>query len=149
DESLITDATAEHGEEADPQVEWEAAKAARQARTTAWRRGITAGVGRELRRRPPEDEQDALAAGFAAAGGFATAALAGAVASSIWLMAAASDLPRPGGMLVARPSVAGTLGLAFVWGLAGGLGAALVAAGRRHPRGDVGGPRWGGGPAVA
>lgn len=28
-------------------AEWEAAKAARHARTTAWRRGVTAGVGRE------------------------------------------------------------------------------------------------------
>ena len=99
-------------------------------------------LGRELRRRPPGEEQDALAAGFAAAGGFAAAALAGAVASSIWLVAVASDLTRPGGMLVARPSVAGTLGLAFVWGLVGGLGAALVVARRR-------GPREGDGPAVA
>lgn len=32
---------------ADELAEWEAAKAARHARTTAWRRGITAGVGRE------------------------------------------------------------------------------------------------------
>ena len=99
-------------------------------------------LGRELGRRPPEEEQDALAAGFAAAGGFAGAALAGAVASRIWLMAAASDLTRPGGMLVARPSVGGTLGLALVWGLLGGLGAALVVARRR-------GPRRGAGPAVA
>ena len=99
-------------------------------------------LGRELRRRPPAEEQDALAAGFAAAGGFAAAALAGAVASRIWLMAAASDLTRPGGMLVARPSVGGTLGLALVWGLLGGLGAALVVARRR-------GPRRGDGPAVA
>jgi len=41
------DATVEHDDEADAQAEWEAAKAARHARTTAWRRGITAGVGRE------------------------------------------------------------------------------------------------------
>ena len=33
--------------EAELRAEWEAAKAARHARTTAWRRGITAGVGRE------------------------------------------------------------------------------------------------------
>ena len=40
-------ATVEHDEEAKLRAEWEAAKAARHARTTAWRRGITAGVGRE------------------------------------------------------------------------------------------------------
>jgi hypothetical protein len=38
---------AEHDTEAELRAEWEAAKAARHARTTAWRRGITAGVGRE------------------------------------------------------------------------------------------------------
>ena len=38
---------AEHDTEAELRAEWEAAKAARRARTTAWRRGITAGVGRE------------------------------------------------------------------------------------------------------
>jgi len=41
------DATIEHDSEAELRAEWEAAKAARHARTTAWRRGITAGVGRE------------------------------------------------------------------------------------------------------
>jgi hypothetical protein len=39
--------TVEHDSEAELRAEWEAAKAARHARTTAWRRGITAGVGRE------------------------------------------------------------------------------------------------------
>jgi hypothetical protein len=39
--------TVEHDTEAELRAEWEAAKAARHARTTAWRRGITAGVGRE------------------------------------------------------------------------------------------------------
>jgi hypothetical protein len=38
---------AAHDTEAELRAEWEAAKAARHARTTAWRRGITAGVGRE------------------------------------------------------------------------------------------------------
>ena len=52
-ESLISPApattvqAAEHDTEAELRAEWEAAKAARHARTTAWRRGITAGVGRE------------------------------------------------------------------------------------------------------
>ena len=49
-ESLIAPgpgATVEHDSEAELRAEWEAAKAARHARTTAWRRGITAGVGRE------------------------------------------------------------------------------------------------------
>ena len=53
-ESLITPGPgttavqpAEHDTEAELRAEWEAAKAARHARTTAWRRGITAGVGRE------------------------------------------------------------------------------------------------------
>ena len=49
-ESVISpgpDATVEHDDEVDAQAEWEAAKAARHARTMAWRRGITAGVGRE------------------------------------------------------------------------------------------------------
>jgi hypothetical protein len=41
------DATIVHDSGAQLQAEWEAAKAARHARTTAWRRGITAGVGRE------------------------------------------------------------------------------------------------------
>jgi hypothetical protein len=36
-----------HESEAKLRAEWEAAKAARHARTTAWRRGVTAGVGRE------------------------------------------------------------------------------------------------------
>ena len=40
-------ATVVHDSEADLRAEWEAAKAARHERTTAWRRGITAGVGRE------------------------------------------------------------------------------------------------------
>ena len=40
----------EHDSEAELRAEWEAAKAARRARTTAWRRGITAGVGREADR---------------------------------------------------------------------------------------------------
>jgi hypothetical protein len=40
-------AIVEHDDAADARAEWEAAKAARHARTTAWRRGITAGVGRE------------------------------------------------------------------------------------------------------
>jgi hypothetical protein len=49
-ESLIAPgpgATVEHDAAAELRAEWEAAKAARHARTTAWRRGITAGVGRE------------------------------------------------------------------------------------------------------
>jgi len=41
------DATVEHDEVAERQAAREAAKVARHARTTAWRRGITAGVGRE------------------------------------------------------------------------------------------------------
>ncbi len=41
------DAIVEHDDVADALAEWEAAKAARHARTMAWRRGITAGVGRE------------------------------------------------------------------------------------------------------
>ncbi|HEX2191811.1 MAG TPA: hypothetical protein VHH09_01325 [Acidimicrobiales bacterium] len=96
-------------------------------------------LGRELRRRPAAEEQDALAAAFACAAGFSAAALAGAVASAVWLSAIASDLARPGGMLVARPSVVGTLGLAVVWGLLGALGAALLLSRRRGPR-DRDGP---------
>jgi hypothetical protein len=49
-ESLIAPgpgATVVHDSEAELRAEWEAAKAARHARTTAWRRGVTAGVGRE------------------------------------------------------------------------------------------------------
>ena len=49
-ESVISpgpDATVQRDTAAELLAEWEAAKAARHARTTAWRRGITAGVGRE------------------------------------------------------------------------------------------------------
>ena len=49
-ESVISpgpDATVDHDEEADALAEWKAAKEARHARSMAWRRGITAGVGRE------------------------------------------------------------------------------------------------------
>ncbi len=49
-ESVISpgpDATVDHDTAAEERAAWEAAKAARHARTTAWRRGITAGVGRE------------------------------------------------------------------------------------------------------
>lgn len=40
-------ATVTHDTAAEERAAWEAAKAARRARTTAWRRGVTAGVGRE------------------------------------------------------------------------------------------------------
>jgi len=49
-ESVISpgpDASVDRDSEADERAEWEAAKAARHARTAGWRRGITAGVGRE------------------------------------------------------------------------------------------------------
>jgi len=49
-ESVISpgpDATVDHDMAAEDRAAWEAAKVARHARTTAWRRGITAGVGRE------------------------------------------------------------------------------------------------------
>ncbi len=49
-ESIVSpgpDATVDHDDDADELAEWEAAKAARHARTAAWRRGITAGVGKE------------------------------------------------------------------------------------------------------
>ena len=49
-ESMISpgpDALITHDEAAELRAEWEAAKAARQARTQRWRTGITAGVGRE------------------------------------------------------------------------------------------------------
>ena len=49
-ESVISpgpDATIDRDTEAEERAAWEAAKAARHARTQAWRRGITAGVGRE------------------------------------------------------------------------------------------------------
>jgi hypothetical protein len=49
-ESLIVPGagtTVEHDSEAELRAEWEAAKAARHARTQGWRRGIVAGVGRE------------------------------------------------------------------------------------------------------
>ncbi len=41
------DATVEHDDVGEAQVERDATTAARRDRTTAWRRGITAGVGRE------------------------------------------------------------------------------------------------------
>ncbi|HWC11705.1 MAG TPA: hypothetical protein VG455_10825, partial [Acidimicrobiales bacterium] len=72
-----------------------------------------------------------------------------ALASAIWVTAVASDLARPGGTLVARPSVVGTAAVALVWGLIGGLGAALVLGRRRGPREGADGPHGDGGPAVA
>jgi hypothetical protein len=65
-ESIVSpglDQVVEHDDDAARQRQWEAAKAARQARTTAWRRGITAGVGREAHL-----AQEALARTQAAAG---------------------------------------------------------------------------------
>jgi hypothetical protein len=56
------DATVEHDDAADSLAEWEAAKAARHARTMAWRRGITAGVGREAHL-AQEKLQDEVASG--------------------------------------------------------------------------------------
>lgn len=49
-ESLIVPGpgtTVEHDSEDELRAEWEAAKAARHARTQGWRRGIVAGVGRD------------------------------------------------------------------------------------------------------
>lgn len=49
-ESIVSpgpDASVDREAAATERAEWEAANAARHARTLAWRRGITAGVGRE------------------------------------------------------------------------------------------------------
>jgi len=57
------DATVEHDSAAAAQTAWETDKAVRHARTTAWRRGITAGVGREAALAQQKISSQAVASG--------------------------------------------------------------------------------------
>jgi hypothetical protein len=116
-------------------------------------------VWRRLERARPVDEQGALAVGAATALGFAVTAWLASLLSRVVLLSAVTG-PRPGptltplpaptgririGTLIAlRPNPAAVLGLALLWCLAGGLGAAFLWASRHNARWQINGP---GGPA--
>lgn len=85
-------------------------------------------VWRRLEKDRPTTEQDVMRVGFIIALAFAAVAFASALVSRVVLVGAAAkeDFDSGTGIgLVARPSIAGVLGLALLWGLAGGLGAAF------------------------
>jgi hypothetical protein len=120
---------------------------------------VAAAVWRRLERARPVDEQGALAVGAATALGFAVTAWLASLLSRVVLLSAVTG-PRPGptltplpaptgririGTLIAlRPNPAAVLGLALLWCLAGGLGAAFLWASRHNARWQINGP---GGPA--
>jgi hypothetical protein len=108
-------------------------------------------VWRRLERTRPGPEQEALAVGAWTAAGFAAAAWLLALVGRILLLAAVAPpgvrsasppaLALIGGrgvgvgaLVVARPNPVSVLFLALVWGLAGGLGAAFLWAGRHGAR---------------
>lgn len=128
---------------------------------------VAATVWRRLERDRPAEEQGALAVGAATAVGFAAAAWLAALVGRIVVLAGVSRIdgmsgsgifpgsPPPGladaretaGALVAlRPNPAAVLGLALLWGLIGGLGAAFLWASRHNARWQISGP--GGGAAA-
>jgi hypothetical protein len=124
---------------------------------------VGATVWRRLDRERPAEEQGALAVGAMTGVGFAAAAWLAALVGRIVLLAFVAD--RAGGwfgyapgtsarfdpgaplarLVVARPDPAAVLGVALLWGLAGGLGAAFVWASRHNARWQISGS--GGGPA--
>jgi hypothetical protein len=134
---------------------------------------VGATVWRRLDRQRPADEQGALSAGALTGVGFAAAAWLTALVGRIVLLASVAD--RAGGwfgyapgngarfdpgapvahLVVARPDPAAVLGLALLWGLAGGLGAAFLWASRHNARwqisgsGEVPGASAAAGPAPA
>jgi hypothetical protein len=117
---------------------------------------VAATVWRRLERERPVEEQGALAVGAATAAGFAAAAWLGALVGRIVVLAVvvgaaeAGRFPASGGfglptgerigtLVSLRPNPAAVLGLALVWGLAGGLGAAFLWASRHHARWQISG----------
>jgi hypothetical protein len=117
---------------------------------------VAATVWRRLERERPAEEQGALTVGAATAAGFAAAAWLGALVGRIVVLAVvigdASDgrFPTSGGfglpagerigtLVSLRPNPAAVLGLALVWGLAGGLGAAFFWASRHNARWRISG----------
>jgi hypothetical protein len=121
---------------------------------------VAAAVWRRLDRVRPADEQGALTVGAATAVGFAFTAWLAALVGRVVVLAAVNrsatgPLGYPGGggpdfrssvgsLVAARPNPAAVLGLALLWCLAGGLGAAFLWASRHNARWQISG---GGGPA--
>ncbi|HEV7865067.1 MAG TPA: hypothetical protein VGR20_20390, partial [Acidimicrobiia bacterium] len=105
---------------------------------------VGAAVWRRLGRDRPADEQRALATGAAVAAGFAGAAWLAALVGRVALIAyvgptleggwlgslAGLRAGMHGAAVDLRPNPASVLGLSLMWGVAGGVGAALVWAGR-------------------
>jgi hypothetical protein len=118
---------------------------------------VAATVWRRLERERPTEEQGALAIGAATGVGFAAAAWLAALVGRVVLLASVARIgagwfgyapgsgarftdERTVGTLVSlRPNPAAVLGLALLWGLAGGLGAAFLWASRHQARWQVGG----------
>ncbi|MCA1845262.1 MAG: hypothetical protein LC792_19130 [Actinobacteria bacterium] len=115
---------------------------------------VAAIVWRRLERQRPTQEQDALGVGAATAAGFAAAAWLFALVGRIALLAAiappgsqgqsanALSLLRGRGagigtLVAAQPNPVSVAFLAFLWGLAGGLGAAFLWASRHNARWQV------------
>ena len=118
---------------------------------------VGATVWRRLDRERPAEEQGALAVGAVTGIGFAAAAWLAALVGRIVVLASVVDRAggwfgyapgmglrfEPGGpfgrLVVARPDPAAVLGLALLWGLAGGLGAAVLWASRHNARWQISG----------
>jgi len=117
-------------------------------------------VWRRLERDHPGDEQRALVTGATVAAGFAGAAWLAALIGRItlvayvgpndsgWFSAPPAELRHSvhGAAVVARPDPGSVLGLALLWGLIGGVGAAVVWASRHGARWPVVGSAPGGPP---
>jgi hypothetical protein len=117
---------------------------------------VAVAVWRRLEREQPAEEQGALAVGAATAAGFAAAAWLAALVGRVVVLAATTgprdevfnQLPgrvvpgptRVGTLLALRPNPAAVLGLALMWGMAAGLGAAFLWASRHNARWQISGP---------
>lgn len=120
---------------------------------------VGATVWRRLERERPAEEQGALSVGAATAVGFAASAWLAALVGRIVLLAVVlrvseldrafpgsrplgSQFPageRVGTLISLRPNPAAVLGLALLWGLIGGLGAAFLWAARHNARWQISG----------